>query len=65
MAHKFSFTVEVELERSAGKFASREEMAEEIIEALESADPGYLSGLGIAGDSDYDVTNWEVIEGGA
>lgn len=62
MAHKFTITVEVEVERLEGKFASRDEMAEAIIEAIDGANPYDLSGLGADGDSTYDVTNWEVWE---
>ncbi|QPE04151.1 hypothetical protein IT882_13215 [Microbacterium schleiferi] len=62
MAHKFSFTVEVEVERESGKFASRDEMAEQIQEWLEGADEGSVSGIGADGDSEYAVTSWEVSE---
>jgi hypothetical protein len=62
MAHHFTFTVTVELERESGKFASRDEMAESIIGEIESMDPGYVSGIGADGDSEYQITNWEVEE---
>ncbi len=62
MAHKFTLTVEVEVERTEGKFASREEMAEALIEALEQADPGELYGLGADGMSTYQVNSFEVSE---
>jgi hypothetical protein len=62
MSHHFKFTVTVELDRESGKFASRDEMAEQITDALESADPGYVSGIGAYGDSEYSVTDWTVEE---
>lgn len=62
MAHRFTFTVAVELERVSGKFASRDEMADEIIAQIEGSDPGYLDGLGADGDSAYETTDWTVEE---
>jgi hypothetical protein len=62
MAHRLTFTVSVELERTEGKFASRDEMAEQIIDALESADPGSVDGIGADGMSSYETVAWEVEE---
>jgi hypothetical protein len=56
---EFDFTVHVSIEREEGKFASRDEMAEQISDALESADPGSLDGE--AGGS-YSVVEWNVDE---
>lgn len=56
---RFSYTVEVELERIEGRFASRDELGGQIIEAIESADPGSLDGD--AGGS-YEVVSWTVAE---
>jgi hypothetical protein len=59
MSHHFNFVVHVELDRTQGKFASREDMAYEIQQELESADPGSI----YAGENgEYEVTNWEVSE---
>lgn len=55
----FTFTINVEVEREEGKFASRDEIAEQIREAIESADPGSIEGE--AGGS-YSVVTWEVTE---
>jgi hypothetical protein len=60
MAHTFTFTVTVELERESGKFAGRDEMAEQIRDALEGADPGSVDGIGADGDSTYTVNAWDV-----
>ena len=60
MSHRFSFTVHVETNRESGKFATRDEQADQIREAIEGADPSYLSGLGDYGDSEYTVDSWEV-----
>jgi hypothetical protein len=57
---KFSFTVEVEVERVQGKFASRDEILEQLQEVVEGADPGSVDGVGADGDSEYEVVNWEV-----
>lgn len=61
MSHKFTITLHVELERSEGKFASRDDMEEALTEEIESADPGYLYGLGVNGESSYEVVSWEVV----
>lgn len=58
MSHTFTFTVEVTLDRSQGKFVSREDMAAELQEAIESADPGSVD----IDESSYDVTGWDVTE---
>lgn len=62
MAHTFTFTVTVELERETGKFATRDEMAEAIIEWLEAADEGTIDGIGADGESTYNTTSWQVEE---
>lgn len=54
---QFTFTVSVELERSEGKFASRDELSEQIIESISSADPGSLYG---DNGGIYEVVDWEV-----
>jgi hypothetical protein len=62
MAHVLKFTVTVTLDRESGKFAPRDDMAEALISELEGADPGYVSGIGADGDSEYVVSSWEVEE---
>lgn len=62
MAHTFEFKITVTLERSTGKFAARDEMAEAIISELEGADPGGVYGIGADGASDYEVTDFQVEE---
>jgi hypothetical protein len=56
---KFTFTVDVELNRTEGKFATREEMAEQIMEAIDDANPNDLVG---DNDGQYEVVSWEVTE---
>lgn len=56
---RFEFVVLVEVERSEGKFASRDELAEQIQEALDSADPGTLEG---ENGGVYDVQDWSIAE---
>jgi hypothetical protein len=62
MAHSFTFTVTVTLERTQGKFAARDDLAEALRGELEGADPGGVYGVGADGASDYDVTGWDVSE---
>ena len=57
---RFSFTVEVEVERASGKFASREDIAEVIQEWLEGANEDEVYGVGSDGDSTYIVSEWTV-----
>jgi hypothetical protein len=56
---RFTFLVEVEVERDEGKFASRDELAEQIVGELEGADPGSLEGD--EGGS-YSVASFDVEE---
>jgi len=53
----FTFTVTVEVEKMAGPFASRDELADQIREAIEGADPGDLYG---DNGGEYGVTTWDV-----
>lgn len=57
---RLTFTVEVHVERESGKFAPKEEIADALMEALESADPGSVDGVGADSDSSYSVVSWEV-----
>lgn len=60
---RFTFTVEVEVERQEGKFASRDEVLEALTSALEEAqDNAGLDGLGADGLSVYEATDWSVTE---
>lgn len=54
---RFQFTVDVEVERSEGKFASRDELEAMILEWLESANEGTLEG---ENGGQYEVTDYEV-----
>lgn len=62
MSHTIKLTVTIELERIEGKFASRDEMTEALIDELEGMDPGEIYGLGADGDTSYSIANWEVGE---
>ncbi|MGB3414052.1 MAG: hypothetical protein WBA28_04990 [Microbacteriaceae bacterium] len=62
MAHTIRLTIEVVLERSQGKFASRDEMTEALIDEIEQSDPGTLYGLGADGESEYEIVEWNVEE---
>lgn len=62
MSSRFKFTVEVTLDRVEGKFAGRDEMAEQIQEALDSANPYTVDGIGADGTSSYEVSDWSVSE---
>lgn len=54
---RFEYTVTVEVQRTEGKFASRDELDEQIREALASADPGQVDG---ENGGVYEVVEWEV-----
>ena len=58
---KFTYTVEVEVERTEGKFASRDDIGEQIADELLNADPGNVTG---ENGGEYEVTSWEVTSGG-
>jgi hypothetical protein len=55
----FTLTVNVSVERTEGKFATKAELTEAIIEAIEQADPGTLEG---ENGGQYEVTTWDVSE---
>jgi hypothetical protein len=57
---RFNFIVEVEVERIEGKFASRDELSDQIIGALEDADPGDLEG---DNGGQYNIISWSVAQG--
>lgn len=56
---KFDFTVSVEVSREQGKFASREDIAGKIQEALDDANPGNVEG---DEGGEYNVDSWDVTE---
>lgn len=59
---KIKIFVEVEVERVSGLFASKEEITEAIISEIENANPGSISGVGANGDSEYEITDFNVSE---
>ena len=56
---EFTFTVQVEVSRVTGKFASRDEIAAQIQEALDNANPGSLTG---DNGGEYETVTWDVSE---
>jgi len=54
---KFQIIVNVEVERTEGKFVSRADILEQLIEAIEGANPGDLT-VGEY-DSQYEVAEWD------
>jgi hypothetical protein len=56
---RFTFTIEVEVERVEGKFASRDDLGAQILDELESANPGSLTS---ENDGEYEVVDWSVEE---
>lgn len=54
---RFNFAIEVEVERTEGKFASKDELQEQIQEWLEQANQGTLEG---ENGGQYEVTEWDV-----
>lgn len=62
MGNHAEFRIKVDWEKTGGKFAPREEIVDAIREELESANPGNIDSIGADGDSDYEITEWEVDE---
>lgn len=56
---RLSFLVTVELDRTEGKFASKEDLGSQIVDALEEADPFELTG---ENEGTYETTVWEVTD---
>jgi hypothetical protein len=55
----FTYLIDIEIEKTEGKFASRDEMDEQIQEALGDANPENLTG---ENDGEYDVIQWDIEE---
>jgi hypothetical protein len=55
---RFTFLVEVEVTRITGKFISGDDLAEQIREALDGANPNEID----VDESNYEVTDWTVSE---
>jgi hypothetical protein len=60
MPMKFEFLVSVELERTEGKFAPKDEVTERLTEFLEQANEGSVDGVGADGESVYEIIDWDV-----
>jgi len=54
---QFIFVVNVEIEREQGKFASRDELAQELEQAIADADPGTIEG---DNGGEYSISSWNV-----
>ena len=57
---KIQFTVDIEIERIQGKMVTKDELADEILESIEAANPSSLSGLGPDSNSEYEITDYVV-----
>lgn len=53
----FRLVVNASVERDQGKFSTREDIEGQLIEAVEGADPGSITG---ENDGEYSVTDWSV-----
>jgi hypothetical protein len=58
---KFQYVVEVEVERIEGKFAPKDEIANEIEDWLVGANQDSIDGIGADGTSEYEITDWSVM----
>lgn len=58
---EMQFTVTVNYDRTQGKFAGRDEIAETIEQALQEVDID-ISGIGADGDSEYEVSDVSAFE---
>ncbi len=58
---RIAFTVEMEVNRISGKFASKDDIADAIQSELEqAADAADVSSVGPDGDSEYEITDVSV-----
>lgn len=57
---KFTLTIEVEVSRISGKFATRDEIQDFLIAEIEGSNPGTVDGVGADGETEYEIDNWEV-----
>jgi hypothetical protein len=53
----FTYTIEVEAERTEGKFASRDDIGEQIQSEIDGANPGTVDG---ENGGTYEISEWEV-----
>jgi len=53
----FEFKITATLDHVSGQFAGKDQFEDEILEALEAADPQQLTG---DGGGEYEMTEWEV-----
>lgn len=60
MTQKFAFTLTVEVALIAGKFASRDEIAQAVKDQIVTAEPQSLYGFGTDRGSEYKVKSWEI-----
>lgn len=56
---RFDFLVSVDLERTEGRFASREDLGDQLREELEAANPDTVTG---ENDGEYQIIDWQVEE---
>ena len=62
MSNRFRYVIDVECERTEGKFASRDEIGEQIEQMLNDANYGTIDGIGADGTSSYEIVDWSVSE---
>lgn len=53
---RLTFNITVELARTSGKFVSKDEITELLLDELSNANPGSVD----VDESEYEVTDWEV-----
>jgi hypothetical protein len=59
---RITLKITADVQRVRGKFVSREEIIQEMISQVESANPYTVSGIGADGESEYEIMEWEVEE---
>lgn len=55
---KIRFEVEVEVKKASGKFCSKDDVANAILEQLEGSDPGSIT----VDDTEYEVESFQVVQ---
>ena len=59
---QITLKITADVQRVRGKFASKEEVIQEMISQMESANPYTVTGIGADGESEYEIMEWEVEE---
>jgi hypothetical protein len=60
MSHRIEIKVTIELTHISGKFASRDDMTESLVDQIIDLELSSVDDIGEDGTTSYEVTTWEV-----